>query len=180
MSVVGTGVPNALYSQLIISLQLPLSTHHLIASLVFLHLPSPFILRVFSLSFHSFPPPPSFSDTSAGEVARGESWSQAGSQATDHLPSSAASVFQGDPTSFGTNSSKYPPKNQPPLGREQTRHPPSFFFFFFFCLIIACDLGNKHPSPLLLHFALRFAALTSPARDQSTVDCRCQPLALAF
>lgn len=56
MSVVGTGAPNALYSQLIISLQLPLSTHHLIASLFFLHLPSPFILRVFSLPlFIPFP-----------------------------------------------------------------------------------------------------------------------------
>lgn len=154
MSVVGTGVPNALYSQLIISLQLPLSTHHLIASLVFLHLPSPFILRVFSLSFHSFPPPPSFSDTSAGEVARGESWSQAGSQATDHLPSSAASVFQGDPTSFGTNSSKYPPKNQPPFGREQRRHPP-FFFFFFFCFLPHHRLWFREQAPLPSFTSLR-------------------------
>lgn len=62
MSVVGIGVPNALYSQLIISLQLPLSTHHLIASLFFLHLPfhpvSLFSLFSFLFALHLHSPTP--------------------------------------------------------------------------------------------------------------------------
>ena len=162
MSVVGIGVPNALYSQLIISLQLPLSTHHLIASLFFLHLPfhpvSLFSLFSFLFPLHLHSPTP--------QQARwwGESWSQAGSQATDHLPSLLPACFRAIQQALApilTNT----PRNTKPLGREQRRP----LFFFFFCFIIACDLGNKHPSPLLLQFALRYAALTS---SEGSEHCR--------